>query len=469
MNLPASIHFVGIAGIGMSALAQLAQARGCVISGSDPGARPEQNPAVARLLAGGARLFCQHRAENVPADAGMVVVTAAVPDANPEVQEAYRRGIRVVSRAEFLGELMAAHPGPRIAVAGTHGKTTTTAMIGVMLQTAGRDPTVLVGGEVAQLGGNLCIGSSTGPFVTEACEAYDSFLSLQPDIGVITNIEPDHLDYFRTFDAVKASFARFAAGVRQRLVICADDPVLIAKADEFARRVPVTRYALDATAAEVRGAVEPGGLVSDLRVITPAGQWETRLQVPGRHNALNALAAVAAGLALGLEPECIASGLNAFRAVGRRQEVLGEVGGVLVVDDYAHHPAEIRATLQAMRSAYPCRRVLAVFQPHLYTRTRDFLDDFAEALAQADGAVVTEIYAAREAPLAGVCAGDIVRRVVQKNPGFPAIFAPDNAVLQQVLREVVRSGDMVLFLGAGDIRAQGEAFIRLLRAGEGQA
>lgn len=457
---------MGIAGVGMSALAQLAQARGCAVSGSDPGAHPDRNPAVARLLAGGARLFCQHRAENVPDTTGLVVVTAAVPDENPEVQEAYRRGIRVVSRAGFLGELMATHSGPRIAVAGTHGKTTTTAMIGVMLQAAEKDPTVLVGGEVPQLGGNLRVGSRTGPFVAEACEAYDSFLNLQPDIGVITNIEPDHLDYFRTMDAVKVSFARFAAGVRRHLIVCADDPVLATMTEEFARKVPVTRYALDTITAEVRGASEMAGPLNNLLVITPAGQWEMRLQVPGRHNALNALAAVSVGLALGLEPEPIASGLSAFRTVGRRQEVLADVGGILIVDDYAHHPAEIHATLQAMRSAYPSRRILAVFQPHLYTRTRDFLDDFAVALTQADRAIVTGIYAAREAPLPGVCAGDIVRRMLQKNPGFPVVFAPDDDLLQRSLQEMARSGDMVLFLGAGDIRVQAEAFVQLLRAGE---
>ena len=217
------IHFLGIAGIGVSALAQVAAARGVRVSGSDPGADPQEVPAIARLLAQDARIYRTHRAENLADDVDLVVASAAISDANPEIAEAKRRGLRIVSRAEFLGELMAAHRGPKIAVAGTHGKTTTTAMIGVMLQHAGLDPTVFVGGEVPQLGGNVRIGSETGPFVAEACEAYDSFLYLKPDIAVITNIEADHLDHYGTEERMFESFHRFYQNVRSTVVFCVDD------------------------------------------------------------------------------------------------------------------------------------------------------------------------------------------------------------------------------------------------------
>ena len=226
-TLPEVIFFIGIAGIGVSALAQLAQARGCQVFGSDPGADPALNPAVARLLDGGTTVYRTHDAANITDDIALVVATAAVKSDNPEIMEATRRGIRIVSRAEFLGELMAAHKGAKIAVGGTHGKTTTTAMLGVMLQEAGWNPTVFVGAEVAQLGGNVRIGGDDAPFIAEACEAYDSFLHLKPDVAIVTNIEADHLDHYGDFEGVKASFRTFLSGVefgdRSGIVYCAED------------------------------------------------------------------------------------------------------------------------------------------------------------------------------------------------------------------------------------------------------
>ncbi len=463
------IHFLGIAGIGVSALAQVALAQGRCVSGSDPNADPDTNPAAARLHAGGATLYRAHRAENLAADVDLVVASAAIAEDNPEIQAARRCGVPVMSRADFLGELMDAHPGPTIAVAGTHGKTTTTGMIGVMLQQAGLDPTVFVGGEVTQLGGNVRIGSAEGPFVAEACEAYDSFLSLKPDIAVITNIEADHLDHYGTLENVYTSFRRFLAGVSRnsgRLVACLDDSGV---QDVLAGMgaLPLWGYGMESEAAISRAANLDLSRTAAFDWIEGESCMRIRLHVPGRHNVLNALAAATVGHLLKVPAEAIAEGLAAFHGAGRRQEILGEVaikdGSVLVMDDYAHHPTEIRATLTALRAAYSDRRLVAVFQPHLYSRTRDFLPEFAAALAQADALIVTDIYAAREAPMEGVRAADIVQQTSERNPNAPALFLPDKREIPATLAALIQPNDLALFLGAGDIRAQGEAFLRLLQ------
>lgn len=461
-----SIHFLGIAGIGVSALAQVALAQGKIVSGSDPKADPETNPAVARLAQGGARLFQKHRAANLAADVDLVVASAAISEQNPEIVEARQRGIRIVSRAEFLGEMMATHSGPTIAVAGTHGKTTTTAMIGVMLQHLGLDPTVFVGGEVPQLGGNVRIGSPEGPFVLEACEAYDSFLHFRADILVLTNIEADHLDHYGTFEEVQASFVRFCRNSVQRrptLILCADDPVVFTLRETLSEGSrAVCLYGLENPEATLRGGqvtFAESGVAFD--VLEPETA-HVALRVPGKHNALNALAACGVGQALGIALKRVAIGLAEFRGSKRRQELLGGSENILVVDDYAHHPTEIRAAIAALRMAYPERRLIAVFQPHLYSRTRDFLNQFAETLAQADALLVTDIYAAREAPLPGVRAADIVSGATRYNPGAPALFLPDKKDIPDRLLALSRPGDLVLVMGAGDIREQGEAFVRRL-------
>jgi len=468
---PRHIHFLGIAGIGVSALAQAAQARGIQVSGSDPNADPEANPAIRRLQAGGAAITRRHDAANLAADVDLVVASAAVEGANPEIRVAQERGVPVVSRAEALGRLMAAHRGPKIAVAGTHGKTTTTAMLGVLLQHAGLDPTVFVGGEVAALGGNVRIGGETGPFVAEACEAYDSFLYLKPDIAVLTNVEADHLDHFGTYEKVKASFRRFLEGVPPgsgRIVACLDDPGARAVLEGLAASRTMIGYGLEAPDAPSRAGDLALGAVTAFTWQGSLGTAPIRLQVPGRHNVLNALAAATAAGEVGVRIEAIAAGLAAFTGAGRRQERLGEGAldgkrDILVLDDYAHHPTEIRATLAALRSAYPGRRLVAVFQPHLYSRTRDFLPQFAGALAQADAAFVTAIYAAREAPIAGVDPEEIVALIGRQAPDRPACFVPDRRALPAALREAARPGDVILFLGAGDIREQGEAFAQWLQ------
>jgi len=471
MATPKHIHFLGIAGIGVSALAQVAQARGIRVSGSDPNADPATNPAIARLLEGGATLYREHKAGNLAADVDLVVASAAVAEDNPEVRAALARGVRVVSRADFLGELMEAHRGPKIAVAGTHGKTTTTGMLGVLLQNAGLDPTVFVGGEVAELGGNVRVGSEEGPFVAEACEAYDSFHSLKPDIAILTNVEADHLDHYGTAERVQASFVRFLENLRPggTIVACADDP----GAKEVLSRLPSVAsltYGITNGDAEMHA----HSLQLDTQTTFVWGDpvvpyYDTRivLNVPGKHNVLNALAAAGVAMLLHVPVAEIAEGLRAFHGATRRQEILGEAalenGSVLVMDDYAHHPTEIRATLDALRSAYPQRRLVAIFQPHLYSRTRDFMTQFAEALALADAVFVTDIYAARETPIAGVRAADIVKQAVKLNSEAPMIYVPDKKDLPHTVAALARPGDLTLFLGAGDIRTQGERFLKLLQ------
>ena len=476
------IHFLGIAGIGVSALAQVAAARGVRVSGSDPGADPHEVPAIARLLAQDARIYRTHRAENLADEVDLVVASAAISDANPEIAEAKRRGLRIVSRAEFLGELMAAHKGPKIAVAGTHGKTTTTAMIGVMLQHAGLAPTVFVGGEVPQLGGNVRIGSETGPFVAEACEAYDSFLYLKPDIAVITNIEADHLDHYGTTENLYKAFCRFALNVpfdKGFIVACIDDfgggygeGVLtmlrtlgtIDNRTSESDLATLVSYGITDSFAKMQAGnidLEYGG--AWFNWYHEQGRTHIMLKVYGIHNIYNALAAATVGNVLEVPKDVIAEGLGEFQGAGRRQETLGEVNGVLVMDDYAHHPTEIRATLSAMRDAHPNRRIVAIFQPHLYSRTRDFLTGFAEELAKADALIVTDIYAAREQPIAGVTAADIVSQAIKHNPGLPATYLPDKNELPKMLSALVRTNDLVLFMGAGDIREPGEIFVRQMQ------
>ena len=463
------IHFIGIGGIGVSALAQVAQARGARVSGSDSHADPASNPALARLIAHGATYHLGHRRENLARAITLVVATAAAAAENPEIAEAHARGIRVVSRAAYLGELMAAHRGPKIAVSGTHGKTTTTGMIGVMLQQAGLDPTVFVGGEVAQLGGNVRVGGPNGPFVAEACEAYDSFLHLRPDIAVITNVEADHLDHYGTEDGVFAAFGRFLANLRDggSIAACADDAGVRRLLDSQAGGLHgrSVLYGIQAETAEVQARSVHLGEQPTFVLAGPAlnSEMPVRMHVPGRHNIENALAASAVGTLLDLSPGEIAAGLAAFRGAERRQDILGEfeVGAAtaLVVDDYAHHPTEIRATLAALRGAYPDRRTIAVFQPHLYSRTRDFLPEFARALSQADVLIVTDIYAAREAAIEGVRAADIVDLARQERPGLDARFVQDKRAIPAMLRDMVCPGDLVVFMGAGDIREQGESFV----------
>ncbi len=462
------VHFIGIGGVGMSALAQIVASNGIRVSGSDP----MESDATERLKAAGARIYREQVAENIDTEKpDLVVVTAAVQTDNPEVAYALQQEIAVVSRAEFLGRLMTEKQGPRIAVAGTHGKTTTTSMIAAVLIEGGLDPTVLVGGEFPAIGGNVRIGGEV--IVAEACEAYDSFLSLRPNIAVITNIEADHLDYYGTEDRVRESFVRFLAGLP------ADGTVIWCSENEGARSVVdaagfdgkgISYGQLQAGSesvwAEDLGIVDRGRRFRVLQSVD-GSQKELgiiELNVPGQHNVMNALAAVTVGIQLGVAFEQIASALSKFTGAARRFDVRGELDGVLVVDDYAHHPTEVRATIDGAREAFPGRRIVAVFQPHLYSRTRDFLHEFADALNEADVILVTDIYAAREKPIPGVRAADLVRIVASRDYDKTVLYLPKKTDVVGALTWITQPGDVVLTMGAGDINEVAEQFLASRRA-----
>lgn len=449
----------------MSGLGQVLLSRGITVSGSDP----STNEATARLISHGARIYRTQEAENLQCQQpDLVVVTAAIGQDNPELIAAHALGIPVVTRADFLGRLMDEFKGPRIAVAGTHGKTTTTAMVAEILIAAGLDPTVLVGGEYAPIGGNVRVGQSE-VFLTEACEAYDSFLSLHPTHAIITNVEADHLDHYGDEAGVFAGFRKFIEGMPfgGMLALCGDDPGCQKllnypgggfQADHFF-------FGIDAAKLYIRAVnVRTEGRTSCFDVVRSNRQGDVTLgeivlNVPGRHNVLNALGAILLSLTLKIPCEQISEGLGCFVGTERRFDALGEREGVLVVDDYAHHPTEIRATLAAARQAYPDRRLIAVFQPHLYSRTRDFMTEFAEELAKADAVLLTDIYAAREKPIEGVRVADMTRLIAERAPKITLLYLPDKQDLVGALHWVARPGDVVLTMGAGDIREVGEAYL----------
>lgn len=436
------IHMIGIGGIGMSALAQILLARGAPVSGSDA----HRSPMTERLAALGAAVTIGHRSEVVEG-AERAVISDAIPADNPELRRAGEIGLPVQRRSELLAELMAGRRG--IAVSGTHGKTTVTAMLGLALAEAGLDPTVVLGGEYAPFGGNARIGRGDW-FVAEACEAYESFLHLTPDIAVVTNIEPDHLDHHKTEDHLRESFARFLARVPRggTLVLSADRPEL------ETLRLPegrsIVRYGT-AQGADVR-ASDPAAAAEGRCKLLVDGEAAGELRVPaaGMHNVMNALAATAAAWCAGVAPSVSAAALAKFSGVARRFEVVGEAGGVTIVDDYAHHPTEVAAAIEAARAAFPGRRIVAVFQPHLYSRTRDFAAGFAEALTAADQAVVTDIYPARETPLPGV-SSELILGPLRDSVGEDAVRAVAKENLMAQLAADVRPGDVVLAMGAGDI------------------
>ncbi len=448
------IHLVGIGGAGMSGIARLLLARGVFVTGSDA----KESPAVEELRALGARIAVGHRPESVHG-AARVVFTAAVRDDNPELVEARRLGIGTATRATMLGELMDATAS--IAVSGTHGKTTTTGMIAAIFEAAGADPTVLIGGDLASLGGNARVGHSPF-FIAEACEAFRSFLELRPLVAVITNLEADHLDTYGSLEGVIEGFGQFVSQIRPSgaAILCWDDPNVRRLLPHLLCRQ--LRYGLE-DGAELR-AVD-----LDLDSATPrfTPRWrggllpEITLGVPGRHNVLNALAALGVALEVGLHPEAACRGLRDFHGVGRRFERLGEPNGVLVIDDYAHHPTELAATLSAARRSLR-RPITAVFQPHLFSRTQQLMDEFAASFGDADRVILTDIYPAREAPIPGVTAAALAAALQAHAPGKDVRYIASKEAIVAFLAAEARPGDAVLVLGAGDIRDVGERLVAAL-------
>ena len=443
------VHFIGIGGVGMSAVARIMVARGLVVSGSDA----KDLPVMADLAAAGARVAVGYDAANL-GDAQTVVAGSAIRADNPELVAAREAGLPVLHRSEALAATMGGDVV--VTVAGTHGKSTTTSMIAVLLQGAGLDPSFAIGANVPALGVNAAHGAS-GIFVAEADESDGSFLNYRPRIAVVTNVEPDHLDHYGTAEAVYASFDRFtellpADGV---LIACADDAGALA----LARRTQArgnTRVLLYGTADGADLVLHDGG-PGDVSVSTAAGRFALELQVPGRHNALNAAAAFAAAVELGVAPGPAAAALARFSGASRRFELKGEARGVRVFDDYAHHPTEVRAALAAARSVAGDHKVHVLFQPHLFSRTREFAQEFADALNLADTALVLDIYPAREDPIPGVTS-----QLIADHLGAGGRLVAGNAAIAELVG-AAHAGDIVLTVGAGDVTAFGPQVVEALR------
>ena len=444
------IHFVGIGGVGMAGIAEVLLNLGYDVQGSDLKAS-----ATTRRLEGlGARVHIGHAAEHL-GEADVVVVSGAVPADNPEILEAQRRRVPIVQRAEMLAELMRFRYG--IAIAGTHGKTTTTSLVASVLAEGGLDPTFVIGGRLASANANARLG--TGRYlVAEADESDASFLHLQPMIAVVTNIDSDHLgSYDGSLEKLKLGFLEFLHNLPfyGLAVLCADDAETMSLTESLGRRF--VTYGL-APSADVRATtVERNGFATRFTVLRGERvPLRVRVNLPGAHNVLNALAAIAVATELGVEDPAIQRALDQFSGIDRRLQVLGTVptasGPVTFVDDYGHHPTELAATLAAVRGAWPGRRLVVAFQPHRYTRTRDLLDDFAAVLAGVDVLLVTDVYAAGEAPIQGA-AGKALVRAVRARGGVEPVYVDAVDDLPEALTAVIAANDVVLTLGAGSIGA----------------
>jgi UDP-N-acetylmuramate--alanine ligase len=456
------VHFIGIGGIGMSGIAEILLTMGYAVSGSDL----RRSGATDRLLGMGARIFEGHVAANVAA-CDVVVTTSAVNAANPEVMEARARRIPVIPRAEMLAEMMRLRYG--IAIAGMHGKTTTTSMVAAVLAGGGLDPTVVVGGRVNALGSNARLGTSQY-LVVEADESDRSFLKLSPVLGVVTNLDREHMDCYRDMADVEEAFVEFMNRMPfyGATTVCVDDPLLRGVLPRVKRRV--FTYG-ESEGAEFRterlptNGVQLGAEGAWSRfTVTAEGEGEMgpfALHVPGRHNVLNATAAVAIGVQLGVAPEQIAAGLASFQGVDRRFQTKGVVRGVTVVDDYGHHPTEVLATLAAAREC-GYGRVLVLFQPHRYTRTRDLIREFAGAFGPADRVEVVDIYAASEEPIAGVTAETLVAAIGRERGDGAVRYAGAMEEAVRRLAAEAREGDVVLTLGAGSVSAAGAGLMAAL-------
>ncbi|NPV91485.1 MAG: UDP-N-acetylmuramate--L-alanine ligase [Firmicutes bacterium] len=439
----------------MSGLAFILLQMGCPVSGSDL----NESPITHRLAQNGAVVHRGHDARNLDPRVYLVVVSTAVAADNPEVVEARKRDVPVIHRGELLARLF--NPRKGIGVSGAHGKTTTTSMIALALERNGLDPTILIGGELKELSGNAKLGRNEY-IVSEADESDGSFLKLYPHCTVVTNIENDHLDYYQNFDNIEKAFKQFLANTRPEgfAVVCWDDATLRHLSGQVERRV--VTYGLSPEADFWIDRIELDGLSSSGRVNHRDKELGVlELSVPGRHNLVNALAAVAVGHEIGIPFSGVAGALKPFRGVHRRFEILGEVSGVTVVDDYAHHPTEIKATLQAARHIVG-KRIIAVFQPHRFTRTNFLFEEFGRAFGDADRVIIDGIYSAGEKPIPGVTAELIVDAV--RRQGQEVVYLPDRDKILELLTREVRPDDLVITLGAGNIWTVGEALVKALKA-----
>ena len=449
---PICIHFIGIGGISMSGLAEVLLQKGFRISGSDN----RESELTKTLEQMGATIFIGQRAQNIRDDVDLVVYTAAIHADNPEMEETIRRDIPRLSRAELLGQLMRNYRVP-IAVSGTHGKTTTTSMIALILMEAGLDPTVSVGGMLKEIGGNIRVGDS-GYFLTEACEYTNSFLSFFPKIGIILNIEEDHLDFFKDLDDIYDSFHRFAMllGEDGTLIINAD----IASLEKITESLPCNVITFstankdaDYSAKEI--SFDENGAVR-FAAVHDGKEYPVQLRVPGEHNVGNALAAIVLSDVLGIKTDVVQRGLETFGGTDRRFQIKGKLDGITIVDDYAHHPTEIEATLKAA-AKYPKDRIVCVFQPHTYSRTKAFFHAFAKALCLADVVVLADIYAARETDDLGVSSYKLMEEI--RSLGTECYYFPSFDEIENFLLQNCTHGDLLITMGAGDIVKVGEKLL----------
>lgn len=453
------IHFIGIGGIGMSGLAEILRTLELDVSGSDL----RENDTTRRLAMLGVTIQLGHRAENVEG-ADVVVHSSAIRPDNPELLAARQSGIPVIGRGEMLAELMRVRYG--IAIGGSHGKTTTTSLVATVLRAAGLDPTVVVGGKMAALGSNARLGDGD-LLVAEADESDGSFLRLTPTVAVITNIDPEHLDHFGTHEKLKDAFVEFACRVPfyGLAVMCLDHPHVRDILPRITRR-HVT-YGLSAQADYSARRIHFDGLRSRFQAFKRGEPFgELTVQMPGAHNVLNCLAAIAVADELDVPLDVMKSALSTFGGVARRFSIVGEVDGVTLVDDYGHHPAEIEATLEAAQRAYS-RRIIAAFQPHRYTRTRDLFEGFTRAFDNADMVIVTDVYPAGESPIEGVSAESLAE-AIRRHGHRDVTWVADKRDVAEVLEDRIRPGDVVIALGAGDINASiRELRDRLAKKGAG--
>ena len=448
-----NVHLVGIGGVGVSAIAEILISRGYRVTGSDM----KESDMTSKLAKAGARVFIGHRGDNVEG-ADLVVYTAAVGQDNPELVRAGELGIPCLSRAEMLGHLMDEYDNS-IAISGTHGKTTTTSLLSLVMARGNLDPTILVGGNLKEFNGNCIVGNS-GYFITEACEYMDSFLSLRPKIEIILNIDSDHLDYFKDINQIVKSFDKFAHLVPKEGIILAYD------ANPFVKQVVtgldnVVFFGLsEASDYNAKNIVfNENGMPAFTVCQGPKELCRIQLSIPGEHNVLNAVAAFACAHILGIDIDTIKATIESFKGTERRFDIIGTTKeGFKIVDDYAHHPTEIKATLSASQNV-PHNELWCLFQPHTYTRTLALFDDFAEAFDKADHLVLADIYAAREKNIYKVSSSQLRDRIKEQHPDKDVLYIDNFNDMSEYIRNHAKSGDMVITMGAGDIYKVGELLL----------
>lgn len=439
------VYFIGIGGVGMSAVARILINEGCIVAGSDVRA----SSLTSTLEEMGAKINTKQDGSLMPAETDMVVVSASISEDNPDLKTARKMGIKVVKYSQILGSLMKEKRG--IAISGTHGKTTTSAMISTILKTAGLDPTFVIGGEVPDIGGNAHLGKGN-LFVAEACEYDRSFLNLAPQVGVITNIEEDHLDYYENIEKIINAFGDFASSISKDGLLVInnrDDNIAVAVKRAHCK---VETYSLDVPSDWWGEIISGGSGINRFKVFKKDKFFDDfLLKIPGAHNVLNALAATAVCTFIGVDRDSIKTALASFTGANRRFQIIGVKNDITVIDDYAHHPTEIRVTLKAARELYPEKRIWCVFQPHQYSRTRHLLKGFTKSFQNADKVILADIYAARDNDYEKTAMHSVKLYEEIRNTGVDVQYIPQLCDIVHVLSSSVKRGDVVVTMGAGDV------------------